>query len=85
VPGYCSKHGCRSWRCGVDVSLKGGIAKIPIKQPEKKERRLISIDETKLKLENKQIFVWTATDVDTKECLSIWASEGRGSFEACFP
>ena len=51
-------------------------------KPEKKKRRLVAIDETKLKLENKQIFVWTAVDVDTKECLAIWASEGRGSFEA---
>ena len=51
-------------------------------KPEKKKRRFVAIDETKLKLENKQIFVWTAVDVDTKECLAIWASEGRGSFEA---
>jgi len=50
--------------------------------PEKKKRRLIAIDETKLKLENKQIFVWIATDFDTKEYLSIWASEGRISFHA---
>jgi len=53
-----------------------------LKQPRKKERKLIAIDETKLKLENKQIFVWAAIDVDTKECLAIWASESRGSFEA---
>ncbi len=53
-----------------------------IKPPERKKRRLIAIDETKLKSENKQIFVWSAIDVDTKECLAIWVSEGRGSFEA---
>ena len=52
-----------------------------LKKPRKKERRL-SIDETKLKLEKKLIFVWTAVDVDTKECLAIWASEGRTSFHA---
>ena len=45
-------------------------------------KRLIAIDETKLKLENNQIFVWTAVDVDTDECLAIWASEGRTSFHA---
>ncbi len=28
-----------------------------VKPPEKKKRRLITIDETKLKLENKQIFI----------------------------
>jgi len=43
---------------------------------------LIAIDETKIKLENKQIFVWSAVDVDMKECLSIWATEGRSSFHA---
>ena len=36
-----------------------------LKKPRKRERRLI--DETKIKLE-KLIFVWTAIDVDTKEC-----------------
>ena len=53
-----------------------------LKQPKKKKRRLIAIDETKLKLEDKQIFVWSAVDVDTDECLAIWASEGRTSFHA---
>ena len=51
-----------------------------LKRPRKKERRL-SIDETKLKLEKKLIFVWTAVDVDTDECLQL-ASEGRTSFHA---
>ena len=51
-----------------------------LKQPRKKE--LIAIDETKIKLEKKLIFVWAAIDVDTKECLAVWASESRGSFEA---
>lgn len=50
--------------------------------PEKKERKLIAIDETKLKLENKQIFVWSSRDVETGEILFIWASDGRSSFHA---
>jgi transposase-like protein len=53
-----------------------------IKQPEKKKRRFVAIDETKIKLEKKQIFVWAAIDADTRECLAIWASEGRTSFHA---
>ena len=53
-----------------------------LKPPEKKKRRLIAIDETKLKLENKHIFIWSAIDVDTKECLTVWATEGRSSFHA---
>ena len=51
-----------------------------IKSPGKKSRKLIAI-ETKIKLENKQIFVWMQGS-ETGECLSIWASESRGSFEA---
>ncbi len=41
-----------------------------LKQPRKKERRLSAI-EAKLKLENNQIFVLTAVDVDTDECLGL--------------
>jgi len=33
-------------------------------------------------MEKKLIFVWAAVDVDTKECLAVWASESIGSFEA---
>ena len=40
-----------------------------LKKPRKRKRMLIAIDETKLRLENKQIFVWAAIDIDTKECL----------------
>ncbi len=44
------------------------IVKKVLKKPGKKERRLIAVDETKIKLEDNQIFVWAAVDVDTKEC-----------------
>jgi transposase-like protein len=44
--------------------------KTVLKSPEKKHRRLIAIDETVMKLENTQIFVWAAINVDTKECLT---------------
>ena len=53
-----------------------------LKKPEKRKRRLVAIDETKIKLEKRLIFVWAAMDVDTKECLAIWASEGRSIFHA---
>ena len=53
-----------------------------IKHPTKKPRRLIAIDETKIKLEKKLIFVWAAIDVDSKECLFVWVFEGRSSFHA---
>ena len=38
--------------------------------------------EAKLKLEHKQIFVWSARDVETGEILFVWASDGRSSFHA---
>ncbi len=37
-----------------------------------------------MKLKNNQIFVWTAVDVDTKECLAIRASEGKTNFVYVF-
>ena len=52
-----------------------------INLPEKRERRLIAIDETVIKLEDKRIYVWVAIDVDTKECLAVWVSEGRSKIE----
>jgi len=53
-----------------------------INKPEKKERRLVAIDETIIKLKDKQIYVWVAIDVDTKECLAVWVSKGRNRIEA---
>ncbi len=53
-----------------------------LKKVLKKERRLVAIDETEIKLEKRLIFVWAAIDVDTKEYLAVWASEGRSSFHA---
>ena len=46
-----------------------------LKKPRKKSRRLIAIDETKIKLKKKLIFVWTAVDVDTDECLGLLNSD----------
>ena len=42
-----------------------------LRRPKRKKRMLVAIDETKIKLEKKQIFVWDAIDVDTGECLAI--------------
>ena len=43
-----------------------------LKQPRKKERKLIAVDETRVG--NRKVFVWAAIDVETKECLGIWVS-----------
>jgi len=50
-----------------------------INQSEKKERRLVAVDKTVIKLENEHIYVWVAIDVDTKECLAV--SKGRSRIE----
>ncbi len=39
-----------------------------LKQPKKKERRLVAIDETKIKLEKRLIFVWAAIDYEGMSC-----------------
>jgi len=53
-----------------------------IQPPQKKKRRLIAVDETKLKIEELQVFVWIAVDVDTREVLSVRPSRGRSSLDA---
>ncbi len=45
-----------------------------LKQPRKKERKLIAVDETIVKVGERRVFVWEAIDVETKECLAIWVS-----------
>ena len=51
-----------------------------LKQPRKKERRLIAVDETIVMVGDKKVFVWAAIDVETKECLGIWVSMARHQF-----
>jgi Transposase and inactivated derivatives len=55
-------------------SLRSMVSKV-----KKRERRLIAMDETKLKLQGRDIFIWAAIDIDTKELLSIYASYQRSS------
>jgi transposase-like protein len=49
---------------------------------EKKNRRAVAIDETKIKERDKQRYVWAAIDVDRKEIVSVWVSAGRSGFNA---
>jgi len=52
-----------------------------IKQPKTKEEKNVNSDRrNKIKLEKKSLY---DIDVDTKECLVIWISEGRRTFEVC--
>ena len=68
------------------TALKDGLPK-----PERRYRRCIAIDETKLKVERKGgggepepiwLFLWAARDVDTKEVLAVRASFTRSSLDA---
>ena len=49
---------------------------------EKAFRRVIAIDETKVKIKGKWHILWAAIDVDTWEILGVWVTQGRASFEA---
>jgi len=49
---------------------------------EKAFRRVIAIDETKVKINGKWHILWAAIDVDTWEVLGVWITQGRASFEA---
>jgi DDE domain len=57
--------------------LKGIGSRVQVK-----ERRFVAIDETKQKINGRQLFVWSAIDVETKELLAMWASYQRSSFAA---
>ncbi|XRO76111.1 DDE-type integrase/transposase/recombinase [Methanocaldococcus sp. 10A] len=52
-----------------------------LNKPERKTRNLITIDETKLKFGNETIYVWSAIDVESKECLGIYVSKTRSSLD----
>jgi len=47
-------------------------------------RGAVAVDETKLKVRGKQVYVWVAMDVETKEILGVRASLSRSSLEAYF-
>jgi transposase-like protein len=51
---------------------------------KKMKRRAVAIDETKVKLENKQIYVWNAIDVDRSTILAVHVSTTRTSFDAYY-
>ena len=45
--------------------------KYVLKQPRKKERKFIAIDETIVRVGDWRVFVWAAVDIETRECLGI--------------
>jgi len=47
-----------------------------------RERRLIAVDETVEKVNGREVYVWAAIDVDTRELLAIRATWSRSSLDA---
>ena len=55
-------------------ALRGIVSRVP-----RRERKIVAIDETKLKIQGRQVYVWAAIDADTKELLAVYASYYRSS------
>ena len=55
-------------------ALKGIVSHVPVR-----ERRVVAIDETKLKINGRQVYVWAAIDTDTRELLAVYSSYYRSS------
>jgi len=53
-------------------AMRGIVSRVP-----RKERKLIAIDETKLKIKERRVEVWASIDADTKELLAVYASYYR--------
>jgi len=48
---------------------------LPVVKP--KHRKAIAVDETKIKLEDEQLFIWEAIDMETREVIAVHVSYGR--------
>ena len=53
-------------------ALKGVVLRVP-----RRVRRVVAMDETKLNINGRQVFVWAAIDTDTRELLAVYASYYR--------
>ncbi|MBS7634489.1 IS6 family transposase [Candidatus Bathyarchaeota archaeon] len=49
---------------------------------EAKPRRMVAVDETKIKANGEWCYVWAAIDVDTRELLAVWVSWQRNIHHA---
>ena len=50
--------------------------------PDRDRRQAVAVDETKLEIEDEEVYVWAAVDVDTFELLHVDVSPGRSSLDA---
>jgi putative transposase len=52
-------------------------------EPQPDYHSTIAIDEIKLKVEETEVYVWAAVDVETVEVVHIQVSPGRYNLERC--
>ena len=53
-------------------------------RPQKKQRLVIAVDETKVKWEKRQIYIWNAIDIQDHVILAVYISVSRTSFDAFY-
>jgi putative transposase len=51
-------------------------------EPDRDRRSAVAVDETKLEIEDEEVYVWAAVDVETFEVLHVEVSPGRSSLDA---
>lgn len=52
--------------------------------PQRKKRPVIAVDETKVKWEGRQIYIWNAIDIEDHVVLAVYVSVSRTSFDAIY-
>jgi len=50
-------------------------------EPEPNSHGAVAVDETKVSVENDQVYVWAAVDVDSFEVVHIEVSPGRSNLD----
>ncbi len=53
-------------------------------RPHRKQRPVIAVDETKVKWEGRQIYIWNAIDIEDHVVLAVYVSVSRTSFDAIY-
>ncbi|MGC9075697.1 MAG: DDE-type integrase/transposase/recombinase [Conexivisphaera sp.] len=81
--------GLSSWEIAEELGVSHAsvldwaraVASMPGSVPPR-ERRLVAVDETELKVNGRMVYVWAAMDVDTRELLAMEATWSRSSLHA---
>lgn len=58
-------------------AMRRVVSRVPVR-----ERKVVAMGETKLKINGRQVFVWAAMDTDTRELLAVYASYYRSSINS---